>query len=84
MEQINHNGTQRKDELTMKFFEINLITRENRQNRTVESTFKAELKITDELRFSEILDFMNSVINIWKEAMTAVKNFNFIEIEVTL
>lgn len=84
MEQINYNGTQRKDEMTMKFFEINLITRENRQNKTIESTFKAELKITDDLRFSEILDFINRVIDIWKEAMTAVKNCYFIEIEVTL
>lgn len=66
----------------MKSFEINLIIRENRKNGTVESKFKAELKITDELNFSEIVDFIDSVKGIWKKAMTAVKKGYFMEMEV--
>lgn len=52
----------------MKSFKINLIIRENRKNGTVESKFKAELKITDELNFSEIVDFIDSIKGIWKKS----------------
>ncbi len=66
----------------MKSFEIKLVTRKNKKNGTVESSFGAELKITDELNFSEIVELIDDIKGIWKKAMAAVRKGNFMEIEV--
>ncbi len=72
----------KKGDCTMKSFEIKLVTRENKKNGTVESSFKAELRITDELNFSEIVEFVDNIKGIWKKAMAAVRKGSFMEMEV--
>lgn len=66
----------------MKSFEMNLKIVETKKGERVERTYKTELKITDETCFSEIVDFMGDIKNIWKKSMNAVKRKNWMELEV--
>lgn len=66
----------------MKSFEMNLKIVETKKGERVERIYKTELKITDETCFSEIVDFMGDIKNIWKKSMNAVKRKNWMELEV--
>ena len=68
----------------MKSFEMNLQVVENKKGERVERTYKTELKIVDDITFSEIVDFIADVKSTWKRAMDAVKKGNWMELEVVV
>lgn len=66
----------------MKCFRINLQVVESKKGERVEKTYETELKVQDEMNFSDIVDFIEDVKNIWKRAMNAVKRGNWMELDV--
>ena len=66
----------------MKFFEMNLQVVESKKGELIEKTYKTELRISDETSFSDIVDFMEDIKNIWKRAKSAVKRGHWMELEV--
>lgn len=68
----------------MKFFEMNLQVVESKKGERIEKTYKTELRVSDETSFSDIVDFMEDIKNIWKRAMSAVKRNHWMQLEVVV
>lgn len=66
----------------MKTFKITLTTKVNKKGETVEQTFTADLRLDNNVAFSEMVEFFESVKNLWKKAMTASKKGSYIDMEV--
>lgn len=51
----------------MKSFEMRLKVDEIRRRETTERTYQAEIKLTDNTDFSEIVEFLEDIKKIWKK-----------------
>lgn len=67
----------------MKNFELRLKVDEIRRRETIERTYKAEINLTDNTDFSEIVEFLEDIKKIWKKGMAAIKAGLYMELEVT-
>lgn len=67
----------------MKSFELKLKVDEIRRHEAIERRYEAEIKLTDETSFSEIVEFMEEVKKIWKKGMNAIKAGLYMELEIT-
>ena len=67
----------------MKSFELKLKVDEIRRREAIERTYTAEIKLTDETSFSEIVEFLEDAKKIWKKGMNAIKAGFHMEMEVT-
>ena len=68
----------------MKSFEVKLLVKDRKKGEIVEGTYTAEIRMEDSTQFSEILDFMDSVKNIWKKGRSAIKRGSWMELEVVV
>lgn len=66
----------------MKNFELNLKVNEIRYGETIERTYKAEINLTDDTTFSEIIDFLEGIKKVWGNGMVAIKAGFCMELEV--
>lgn len=56
---------------------------EIKRRETTERTYKAEIRLSDDTNFSEIVEFIDDIKKIWKKGMTAIKAGFHMEMEVT-
>lgn len=68
----------------MKFFEMRLQVVESKKGERIEKKYDTGLRVSDETNFSDIVDFLDDIKNIWKRAMGAVKRGNWMEMEVVV
>lgn len=67
----------------MKNFELNLKIEEIRKiGETVQRVYNAELILTDDTNFSDIVKFIEDIKKIWKKGMAAIKSGYWMELEV--
>lgn len=66
----------------MKSFEMRLKVDEIRRRETTERTYQAEIKLTDNTDFSEIVEFLEDIKKIWKKGTAAIKAGFYMELEV--
>ena len=67
----------------MKSITLTLFTEKATKNGTENGKYTAELRLYDDTRFSEILQFQKDVKKLWNRAIKAINNETFLEFEIT-
>lgn len=66
----------------MKNYIVKLETVTTKEKSELRCKYRAELDICDDMRFSEIMEFMDQVKTIWRKAMQASRRGDYMEMEV--